>query len=229
MVSGSGSGRIAWRLSRQATGTAIATASATTTPATNSRSGRRRTFAQRPPEPVAGGVIGPSCNHVKGAVSSPRALGPLLPTRLGARARNPRLLFGAFGLRGLVGLVLAAVAALPAAVAALVIYGLGTSTGNVTFSTLIQSHVPAELRGRVFAAFDLIWQSMRLASLLFGAVLADGLGIRAVFYVGGSAAPGRRPRRPDRSRATTHGAPPGVSSEALEDAPIAGPGVGWRH
>jgi hypothetical protein len=26
---------------------------------------------------------------------------------------------------------------------------------------------------------------MRLASLLFGAVLADGLGIRAVFYVGG--------------------------------------------
>jgi MFS family permease len=112
-------------------------------------------------------------------------LGPLLLTRLGARARNPRLLFGAFGLRGLVDLVLAAVTALPAAVAAVVVYGLGTSTGNVTFSTLIQSHMPAELRGRVFAAFDLIWQSMRLASLLFGAVLADGLGIRAVFYVGG--------------------------------------------
>jgi predicted MFS family arabinose efflux permease len=112
-------------------------------------------------------------------------LGPLLLPRLGDRARSPRILFGAFGLRGLVDLVLATVTALPAAVAALVLYGLGTSTGNVTFSTLIQSHVPAELRGRVFSAFDLIWQSMRLASLLLGAVLADSLGIRAVFYVGG--------------------------------------------
>jgi MFS family permease len=112
--------------------------------------------------------------------------GPLLLTRLGARAPSPRVLFGAFGLRGLVDLVLATVTALPAAVAALVVYGLGTSTGNVTFSTLIQSHVPEQVRGRVFAAFDLIWQSMRLASLLLGAVLADTLGIRAVFYAGGA-------------------------------------------
>ncbi|MCW2702954.1 MAG: Major facilitator superfamily 1 [Blastococcus sp.] len=111
-------------------------------------------------------------------------LGPLLLIRLGARARSPRLLFGAFGLRGLVDLVLATVTALPAAVAALAVYGLGTSTGNVTFSSLIQSHVPEQLRGRVFAAFDLIWQSMRLASLLLGAALADTLGIRAVFYAG---------------------------------------------
>lgn len=108
-------------------------------------------------------------------------IGPLLLTRLSTQARSPRLLFGAFGLRGLVDLVLAAVTALPIAIGALLFYGLGTSTGNVTFSSLIQSHVPAELRGRVFSAFDLIWQSMRLASLLIGGVL----GIRAVFYVGG--------------------------------------------
>ncbi len=37
----------------------------------------------------------------------------------------------------------------------------------------------------MFAAFDLIWQAMRLASLLVGGVLADTLGIRAVFYSGG--------------------------------------------
>jgi hypothetical protein len=30
------------------------------------------------------------------------------------------------------------------------------------------------------SAFDLIWQSMRLASLLLGGLLADTLGIRAV-------------------------------------------------
>ena len=119
------------------------------------------------------------------AIAGGAFLGPLLLTRLGARARSPRVVFGAFGLRGLVDLVLATVTALPTAVAALVVYGLGTSTGNVTFSTLIQSHVPVELRGRVFSAFDLIWQSMRLASLLLGALLADTLGIRAVFYTGG--------------------------------------------
>jgi len=50
----------------------------------------------------------------------------------------PRVVFAAFGLRGLVDLVLASVTALPAALGALVLYGMGTSTGNVTFSSLIQ-------------------------------------------------------------------------------------------
>jgi len=113
-------------------------------------------------------------------------LGPLLLSRISAHVRRPRTLFGAFGLRGLVDLVLGTVTALPAALGALVFYGLGTSTGNVTFSSLIQSHVPERLRGRVFSAFDLIWQSMRLASLLLGGLLADTLGIRAVFYTGGA-------------------------------------------
>jgi hypothetical protein len=40
--------------------------------------------------------------------------------------------------------------------------------------------------GRVFSAFDLIWQSMRLASLLAGGLLADAAGIRAVYYLGGA-------------------------------------------
>jgi hypothetical protein len=37
----------------------------------------------------------------------------------------------------------------------------------------------------VFAAFDLIWQAMRLVSLLAGGLLADAYGIRAVYYLGG--------------------------------------------
>jgi MFS family permease len=113
-------------------------------------------------------------------------LGPLLLNRAASHARGPRVLFGAFGLRGLVDLVLGSVTALPAALAALVFYGLGTSTGNVTFSSIIQSHVPERLRGRTFSAFDLIWQAMRLASLLLGGLLADAFGIRAVFYGGGA-------------------------------------------
>jgi len=111
--------------------------------------------------------------------------GPLLLGRLGKRARQPQLVFTAFGLRGVVDLVLASVTALPAALAALAFYGMGTSTGNITFSTVIQSHVPEQLRGRVFSAFDLVWQAMRLASLLLGGLLADAYGIRAVFYLGG--------------------------------------------
>ena len=112
--------------------------------------------------------------------------GPILLARLPARIRRPTIVFTAFGLRGLVDLVLATVTALPAAFGAVACYGIGTSTGNIAFATIIQSHVPDRLRGRVFSAFDLIWQSMRLASLLAGGLLADAAGIRAVYYLGGA-------------------------------------------
>lgn len=120
------------------------------------------------------------------AVGADAFLGPLALTRVSAHLRRPRVIFAAFGLRGAVDVLLATVTALPAALGALVLYGVGTSTGNVTLSSLVQSHVPPALRGRVFSAFDLIWQAMRLASLLAGGLLTDTLGIRAVFYVGGA-------------------------------------------
>jgi Transmembrane secretion effector len=121
-----------------------------------------------------------------GAIAAGAFTGSLLLARLPVLARRPAAVFSAFGLRGLVDLVLASVAVLPAALGVLVCYGIGASTGNVTFATVIQSHVPDRLRGRVFSAFDLIWQSMRLASLLLGGLLADLAGIRAVYSVGGA-------------------------------------------
>jgi hypothetical protein len=63
-------------------------------------------------------------------------------------------LFGPYVLRGLVDLVLATFTAFPIALAALVTYGLGTSSGAVTFNSLLQAHTPPEARGRVFASFD---------------------------------------------------------------------------
>jgi MFS family permease len=120
-----------------------------------------------------------------GAIAAGAFTGPILLTRLpGRRSRSPAIVFAAFGLRSLVDLVLASVTALPAALGALACYGIGTSTGNVAFSTVIQSQVADRLGGRVFSAFDLIWQSMRLASLLVGGLLADTAGIRAVYYLG---------------------------------------------
>jgi len=119
------------------------------------------------------------------AIGVGAALGPLLVTRRITDARRPLLVFGPYAVRGLVDLVLSVVTAVPFAAGALLFYGLSTSTGNVTFSSLLQSRVPDELRGRAFAGFDVLWQTGRLLSLLGGGLLADAVGVRAVYLLGG--------------------------------------------
>ena len=119
------------------------------------------------------------------AIGLGAAAGPLLLLKRIKDPRRPLFVFGPYAVRGVVDLVLAAVTALPLAAAALVVYGLSTSTGNVTFSSLVQSRVPDELRGRAFAGFDVLWQAGRMLSLLGGGLLADAVGIRAVYLLGG--------------------------------------------
>ncbi len=121
-----------------------------------------------------------------GAIGLGAALGPLVLSRLITDPRRPMFVFGPFLLRGLIDLVLAAATALPVAMAALLAYGLGTSTGAVTFNSLLQAHTPAEVRGRIFASFDLLWQLGRLVSIAIGGIVADTLGISAVYYAGGA-------------------------------------------
>ena len=100
--------------------------------------------------------------------------------------RRPRFLYGPYLLRGVVDLVLAASSRLPVALGALTVYGVGTSTGNVTYSSVLQTTVPDRIRGRVFAFYDVVWQSCRLASIGIGGVVADRLGITAVYWAGGA-------------------------------------------
>jgi MFS family permease len=119
------------------------------------------------------------------AIGAGAALGPLLVLRRLADPRRPLFVFGPYAVRGLVDLVLVAVTSVPLAAAALVVYGLSTSTGSVTFSSLVQSRVPQQLRGRAFAGFDVLWQTGRMLSLLGGGLLADTVGIRAVYLLGG--------------------------------------------
>jgi predicted MFS family arabinose efflux permease len=119
------------------------------------------------------------------AIGVGAALGPLLLARLVSNPRRPALVFGPLVLRGLVDLVLASTRSLAIAMGALAVYGIGTSTGMVTYNSLLQAEVAPEARGRVFAGFDLLWQAGRLASLALGGVAADVLGIRAVYYLGG--------------------------------------------
>jgi predicted MFS family arabinose efflux permease len=119
------------------------------------------------------------------AIGVGAALGPLLLARLVSNPRQPALVVGPLLLRGLVDLVLATTRSLAVAMGALAAYGVGTSTGMVTYNALLQAEVAPQTRGRVFAGFDLLWQAGRLASLGLGGVVADALGVRAVYYIGG--------------------------------------------
>jgi MFS family permease len=120
------------------------------------------------------------------AIGVGAAIGPLVLVRLLSDPSRPVFVFGPFALRGVVDLVLATISAVPLAVAALVAYGVGTSTGAVTFNSMLQAESPEHARGRVFASMDVIWQAGRLVSLGVGGVLADLYGIQVVYYLGGA-------------------------------------------
>lgn len=131
-------------------------------------------------------VTGSGYGLMIGSIGVGAALGPLVLIRLVRNPARPLFVFGPFGLRGLVDFVIASVTVLPVAAAALAVYGIGTSTGAVTFNSMLQAEAPEHVRGRVFAAMDILWQAGRLISLGFGGLLADRYGIRTVYYLGGA-------------------------------------------
>lgn len=113
------------------------------------------------------------------------ALGPLV-LRRHVRAGDKRWLFGPYALRGAVDLALATIQSPAAAGGALGLYGVGTSTGMIAYQSTLQTAVPAEVRGRAFALFDVLWNAARLTSLGLGGLLADAFSIRTVYVVGGA-------------------------------------------
>ena len=110
---------------------------------------------------------------------------PLALQRLVDDVRRPRFLFGPYLLRGSVDLILAGTRDFGVALGALALYGVGTSTGNITYNSVLQVTVPDRLRGRVFAFYDVVWQTARLASIGIGGILADQFGIASVYAMGG--------------------------------------------
>lgn len=121
-----------------------------------------------------------------GAIGVGAGVGAVFTGRLTREIRRPTYLFGPYLLRGLVDLFLASFSSFAGALLALGTYGFGGSTGNVTFNSTLQSLVPDDKRGRVFAFYDVVWQTGRLASIAIGGILADSAGITAVYYLGGS-------------------------------------------
>ncbi|GAB3662708.1 MFS transporter [Nocardioides korecus] len=132
------------------------------------------------------GVRGRGYGLLIAAIGVGAALGPLVLLRLVRHPARPLFVFGPYGLRGFVDLALASVTAVPVAAGALALYGVGTSTGAVTFNSVLQAETPEHVRGRVFAAMDVLWQGGRLLSLAVGGTLADLYGIEAVYYLGGA-------------------------------------------
>lgn len=129
--------------------------------------------------------VGPSGFGVLlASIGAGAALGPLVLRRW-IRPAARSWLFGPYALRGAVDLTLAGVANPYVAGGALFAYGTGTSTGTIAYTTTLQVLVPSESRGRALALFDLLWNGARLTSLGLGGLVAETLGIRAVYAASG--------------------------------------------
>lgn len=129
--------------------------------------------------------VGPSgFGALLACIGAGAALGPLVLRRF-VRAGDKRWLFGPYALRGAVDLALATARSPIAAGGALGLYGVGTSTGMISYQSTLQTTVPAEVRGRAFALYDVMWNAARLTSLGLGGLLADAVSIRSVYLGGG--------------------------------------------
>ena len=113
-------------------------------------------------------------------------LGPLIPNAFAGADPGARWLFVPYVIRGIGDVLIATIASVPAALAILFVYGLNTSTGMVVFNSTLQSRIPDDVRGRVFTLLDVTWNAARLLSLAGGAILVDAIGIRPVYWLGGT-------------------------------------------
>jgi len=120
------------------------------------------------------------------AIGVGAGFGPLVLHRFVDDVRRPRFLYGPYLVRGAVDMLLAASSSFAIALGGLALYGVGTSTGNITYNSVLQTTVPDRLRGRVFAFYDVVWQTSRLVSIGAGGVLADRLGIVTVYWAAGA-------------------------------------------
>lgn len=111
-------------------------------------------------------------------------LGPYFLPRL--CGPDVRLLFWPYVWRGIGDVLIAILTPLPVALAILFAYGVGTSTGAVTYNTVLQRRIPDHVRGRVFATLDVVWAAGEIASIGVAGFLADRIGIAAVYIAGGA-------------------------------------------
>jgi MFS family permease len=113
-------------------------------------------------------------------------LGPFFLGAVTQDYKNMKLLFVPYVIRGIGDILIALVASYPFALFLLFVYGLNTSTGMVIYNSIMQSAVPDQVKGRVFTFMDMSWSMMEILSIGLAGFLADTIGIRPVYYLGGS-------------------------------------------
>ncbi len=121
-----------------------------------------------------------------GAIGAGALLGPLLLGSITRNYRNRRLLFVPYVVRGIGDILLGVLTVPILGQLLLLVYGLNTSSGMVTYQSVMQAKVPDAIRGRVFTLMDVGWNSARMVSIALAGVLADRFGIAVVYFVGGA-------------------------------------------
>lgn len=121
-----------------------------------------------------------------GAIGVGALVGPLIPNTLAKDYRDARWLFVPYVIRGVGDVLIALFMPRPVALVILFVYGLNTSTGMVVFNSTLQGAIPDAVRGRVFTLLDVTWSANRGLALALGAVLVDFVGVRALFWSGGT-------------------------------------------
>ena len=66
------------------------------------------------------------------------------------------------------------------------VVGASSSVATVVSTTGLQLHAPEGLRGRVFSLYEQVFTLLSVASMLLGGALADRLGVRLIYLVGGA-------------------------------------------
>jgi MFS family permease len=120
------------------------------------------------------------------AVGMGAFIGPLLFGRLVDRTDSATLIFIPYLVRGIVDAALAFLTGFWLPALLLLLYGVSTSTGGVAYTTLLQRRVPPDYRGRVFAAFTMVWQGGRLASLMLAGFVVDVFSIEVLYVSAGA-------------------------------------------
>ncbi len=119
------------------------------------------------------------------AIGAGALLGPFLLGLVTQNYKDMRLLFFPYLIRGVGDILMALVASFPFALFLLFVYGLNTSTGSVVYNSIMQASIPDRVKGRVFTLMDMAWSVMEILSIGLAGILADAMGIRSVYYLGG--------------------------------------------
>jgi DHA3 family macrolide efflux protein-like MFS transporter len=133
--------------------------------------------------------LGGGAGHLawlEGAMAVGFFAGAIGIARFAARVRNGPLVLWGMLLDGLTYLPLAFVRSYPLALVLMLVHGLFIPWIVVGRTSLLQAHVPAERRGRVFALVHLTVAGMTALSSLAAGALGDVVGGRGLFLVAGS-------------------------------------------